>query len=226
MQQTLQPITTGRLVLLMLLVCLMGGCGNRPQLRDDPFGGSSRGPRLSNPFRRSTAAERDTTEPVSTSPSTDPFYGDPVAKLGENVKPLDTPPPPAEPVSSDPLHGDAANPFGDAPSPRVPHADPSSGPDSLRFAGAEASEDATDSGETPRSNYQQIRDQLDQFGARNLRLETDHTTGETFFSAEVPNPKDPAHLRVFEARHADDLAAMRAVAEAIEKWVTEQRRNT
>jgi hypothetical protein len=67
--------------------------------------------------------------------------------------------------------------------------------------------------------YEKVRRQLDQSGAKNWRFEKDESTGESVFRVEVPHRNNPTLFRVFEAKSKDELKAMFAVAEQVQRWV-------
>ena len=74
--------------------------------------------------------------------------------------------------------------------------------------------------------YRGIRQRLNRVGAQNFRIDTDPTTGDSYFYCEVPDPNDPNVLRAFENIEptGDAAKAMLAVTEKIEEWLAEQRR--
>ena len=77
-------------------------------------------------------------------------------------------------------------------------------------------------GQTPFADYEKLRTRLDAAGATNWKFDRDDIAGETTFSCEVPYRKDPTTFRVFEAKSKDDLKAMLAVAEQVERWSAAQ----
>lgn len=190
-------------------------------------GGLSK-PKLPSLFAKGNdSQQRDTTRDVSTSPATDPLYGGDSLAEKEN-DPLTPSADKSEPVK-DVAKDEKSDPFFDN-GPKPPKGDENPSQRAYSFANDEqasasvaASNEKKDTAVQPVAlDYRSIRSRLDKVGARNIRLETDSATGETFFRCEIPNPKDPAVLRVFEASHPEDLAAMQAVVEAVEKWVTQQ----
>jgi hypothetical protein len=70
-------------------------------------------------------------------------------------------------------------------------------------------------------DYQSIRQRLDRAGARIDSLETDPETGMFLFRCVVPYQNNPELARVFAARDKDELKAMLAVTQEVEKWVAQ-----
>ncbi|QDU64938.1 hypothetical protein Pan216_58320 [Planctomycetes bacterium Pan216] len=152
----------------------------------------------------------------------DPFHaslGNPAASLGGGLSDRDTAREVStSPTTSDPFLGSRSTASEPASSNAATKGDPPPRDAGVSFAGGEASAEKETSPKA--GDYERARDRLEQAGARNIRLEMDEETGETFFRCEVPHPDDPSLLRVFEARHDDDVKSMHAVAEAIETWKT------
>ncbi len=67
--------------------------------------------------------------------------------------------------------------------------------------------------------YEKVRRQLDAAGAKNWKFEKDPTSGESIFRVEMPHRNNPNLFRVFEAKSKDELKAMFAVAEQVQRWV-------
>lgn len=193
------------------IVCalLAAGCGPKAQLRDDPFNPRS--------AQRRPPAPRDSSRDVSTSPATDrgsrrddppPAYADrdddedadrrderdrddPFLAAGDREK---------QDREDDGGRRPAVGQFASR-NPEPTPATPTSGTP----ANAEA-------------EYASVRRRLENAGVKNFRSEIDEATGESFFRCEVPHRNDPNVIRVFEARHKDELKAMTAVTESVEQW--------
>lgn len=78
----------------------------------------------------------------------------------------------------------------------------------------------------PFQRYEALRQRLDAVGARNWKFDKDPSTGVSTFTCEIPNPEKPSLLRVFEARSSDELKAMLAVVEQVERWAASMPRGT
>jgi len=108
--------------------------------------------------------------------------------------------------------------------PNDPFLNAGSGPPAVRM-------DRTDpnvfsSGEQGQSRfevYENVRQRLDRAGAHNFQFQRDPATNDTIFSCELPYPDTPSLIRVFEAKSPDELKAMLAVAEQVEKWTAGRR---
>jgi hypothetical protein len=67
--------------------------------------------------------------------------------------------------------------------------------------------------------YERVRKQLEVSGAKNWKFDKDEATGESIFRVELPHRNNPTLFRVFEAKSPDELKAMLAVAEQVDRWV-------
>lgn len=195
-------------LLLAIIAGTVSGCANRPRLARDPF----------LPFRNRPAAataaddqtpQRDLSRDVSTSPATDPFYGStatsPTLLPKADTTPQDDPKPQAV------AQNDPPPPVNSTETPAVP-ATGNSNP-AMQFA--------SDSKQLV-ADYSVVRQRLDAAGVRNWRSERDEKTGEFNFYCEVPIPDNPELAQAFEAKDKEELRAMLAVTEAVEKWLREQ----
>lgn len=198
------------LVTLTLIAIVSGGCANRPRLRRDPFDVPA-GNRDTAFDGRVGVAERDTARDVSTSPATDPFLGG-VADRGNNANLPRADSKPQEDLAASDRAFPATN---DSVPPPVPATQSSEPP--TRFAGQSSAPAAT----SIRDQYESIRRRLDAAGAQSIRSEKDPQSGKFLVYCEVPFPKQPELARAFEASDEDELRAMRAVTQAVEKWVTD-----
>lgn len=81
-----------------------------------------------------------------------------------------------------------------------------------------------DQGQSRFEIYEGVRQRLDRAAAHNFQFHRDPATNETTFSCELAYPDNPALIRVFEAKSPDELKAMLAVTEQVEKWITERKR--
>ena len=85
-----------------------------------------------------------------------------------------------------------------------PHSDPAFTP-----AAAQASNSA--------GSYEQLRAQLLARGVTDMRLETWGSPSAWKFTCSMPNRQNPAKIRTYEAQAQDELAAMRAVLDKMDK---------
>ncbi len=67
------------------------------------------------------------------------------------------------------------------------------------------------------ATYEQLRSQLVTRGVTDMRLETWGTAGAWKFTCSLPNRQDPNKRRTYEAQAQDDLSAMRAVLEQMDR---------
>jgi hypothetical protein len=177
----------------------------------------------------SGAHPRDRARAVSTSTVTDPFYGL-RAGVGSGGGLAGTRSGGAS--SSDPLASGAGSPINSAAqatmasndpfiSSQVPQPQEIERPEDPAIAAAPAEKRPT----AEVSEFTRLRQRLDAAGARNLRSEKDPATGMYNFGCEIPHPGDPDTLRVFETQDPveDELEAMRAVTDAVERWLADSR---
>lgn len=200
-------------------LCL-AGCAGRARLADDPFrrpsagGGAPAGstgfdPRYDSKspdtFERANQSARQ--KDVSSNISTDPIDDRP--KVAQTTSSEDDALRPASQreVDGDPLLGSNDRP---AISRR---------PSEVDAFGSTTRVEGSDSIET----YERVRERLERAGAKHWRFDKDAANGEIHFSCEVPYPGSSTKVRVFEASSGDELKAMLAVAEQVEKWVSTPR---
>lgn len=188
------------------------GCANRPRLENDPFRRPSGAPPASlqgsdprynlgqaqpSAFERAneSARQRDFSADVSTDPMRDtPRVADARDDVFRSA---------SQQSGNDPLLG--TDPGG---------SDLGSGSREL---------DPRVTGSPPLETYERIRERLEEAGARNWKFEKDANSGQTTFSCELPYRDSPNTVRVFEAQSANELKAMLAVTEQVERWVSTDR---
>lgn len=190
----------------VIILAFVAGCANRPRLRRDPFetGAGNRNASVDG----ASTGNRDVARDVSTSPATDdPFYGGLAKTGGRSFNPdpdslaQDTPSQPEPfPATKDSVAGP------------VPATDDSES--ATQFAGQPKT------AASPRDQYANLRNRLDAAGAQNFRSERDPSTGKYLVYCEVPIPSDSGSARAFEASDENELRAILAVVEAIEKWAS------
>lgn len=203
----------GRIYRVVVVVCvatLTVGCAPKSRIATDPFRRQPAAPAIPGDPRYETgsvfdranesARQRDIALDVQSSPVSDL----PAASGGGD---------PFIPTSraNDPSVPD---PFLNAASgtPAISAADPSAPNSTTGLAGSRYEQ------------YELIRKRLDKVGAYNFHFDKDPQSNETLFSCELPYPDNASLFRVFEARSPDELKAMLAVTEQVEKWVAERTR--
>lgn len=204
------------ILLLFVGGALIGGCANQAKMANDPFRRTSqRGnarqlpndPRYAfdtpqHPADRANALARE--KDIAADVSTDPAGEEGDLKEAADEEPLG--PTSSRKPASDPL-------FQNDPDAAIR---PSSGTAASDPLGSSV-------GQTPFADYEKLRARLDAAGATNWKFDRDDVAGETTFSCEAPYPDNSTTFRVFEAKSRDELKAMLAVAEQVERWSVEQK---
>lgn len=202
-------------LLAMTLITLMVGCANQAKMANDPFrrtGQKGTARQLANdpryafdtsdrPTDRANAAarEKDFANDINTDPADEEDEED-LKEAGDEqpFKPASSRKP-----GSDPLVQDEDQPaVRRSSNSEIPGADPL----------------GSSVGQTPFADYEKLRARLDAAGATNWKFDKDDVAGETTFSCEAAYPNNPTTYRVFEAKSKDELKAMLAVAEQVERW--------
>jgi ElaB/YqjD/DUF883 family membrane-anchored ribosome-binding protein len=196
---------------------LSAGCAGKAKMADDPFrrpgygssGGRSGGGSFSDPRYDTGAAVRDTFEranekardkDVSSDVSTDPLSDKLQASRNQAEGALRS--------ASDSAR-DKLDPLINSANDQLDQARQKIEGMSQNFAeGSETFE-----------LYEKVRRQLDAVGAKNWKFEKDPASGESIFRVEMPHQNNPNLFRVFEAKSKDELKAMYAVAEQVQRWV-------
>jgi len=202
--------------LALMGVALVEGCANQAKMANDPFRRTSqRGnarqlpndPRYAfdtpqHPVDRANALARE--KDIAADLSTDPAHDEADLKEAADEEPIG--PTSSRKPSTDPLFQNDA--------------DAAIRPNSGTRGGDPLGSSV---GQTPFADYEKLRARLDAAGATNWKFDRDDVAGETTFSCEAPYPDNQTTFRVFEAKSKDELKAMLAVAEQVERWSIDQK---